>query len=73
MTSCKITGLVQKTTNKQKNPVLVCSSRNNLYAVLSHTFRLTGDCPNFLETIAPKAVRRRLRALNFVPTGIREY
>ena len=31
------------------------------------TLWLIGECPNFLSTIVPKALERRLCALNFVP------
>ena len=31
------------------------------------TLWLIGECPNFLETVVPQALKRRLCALNFVP------
>ena len=31
------------------------------------TLWLISECPNFFQTIVPKALKRRLCALNFVP------
>ena len=37
------------------------------HSVFTLTFRLIGECPNFLETIVPNALKGCLCALNFAP------
>ena len=37
----------------------------NLSTVFPLTFRLISECPNFLETIVPNALKGCLRALNY--------
>ena len=50
--------------------VTVAAINNYGYAephlVFPPTFWLIGQCPNFLETIVPKALKRRLCTLNIV-------
>ena len=53
---------------KQFKNMSLTSGQNSLLAsAFPLTFRLIGECPNFLETIVPNALKGCLYALNFVP------